>query len=342
MSRNGGIDWGFGELLALGSLLLEGTPVRMAGQDARRGTFVQRHAVLHDRDERPGVAAAREPRREPGPVLDLRLAAERVRGAWASSTATRSSAPTPSCSGRPSSATSPTAPRPSSTSSSRAPSRSGASAPSVVLLLPHGYEGQGPDHSSARIERYLQLARREQHDVARPSTPASYFHLLRRQAYARPRRPLIVFTPKSMLRLRGATSEVADFTNGQVRAGDRRRPHARITAAVQARPAARRARSTTTCWPSSRSATTQRHRARAAGAVLPAAGRRAQRGARAATRTPSSCGCRTSRRTRAPGRSSASSSRAPRGPHDQGRRRGRHRRHRRPARRSAARRSRPT
>jgi 2-oxoglutarate dehydrogenase E1 component len=86
---------------------------------------------------------------------------------------------------------------------------------SVVLLLPHGYEGQGPDHSSARIERYLQLCAENNMTVARPSTPASYFHLLRRQAYARPRRPLVVFTPKAMLRLRGASSSVADFTSGK-------------------------------------------------------------------------------------------------------------------------------
>jgi 2-oxoglutarate dehydrogenase E1 component len=85
----------------------------------------------------------------------------------------------------------------------------------VVMLLPHGYEGQGPDHSSARIERYLQLAAEDNMTIARPSTPASYAHLLRRQAYARPRRPLIVFTPKSMLRLKGATSEVQDFTAGR-------------------------------------------------------------------------------------------------------------------------------
>ena len=85
----------------------------------------------------------------------------------------------------------------------------------VVMLLPHGYEGQGPDHSSARIERYLQLCAENNMTVAHPSTPASYFHLLRRQAYARPRRPLIVFTPKSMLRLRDATSDIADFTSGK-------------------------------------------------------------------------------------------------------------------------------
>jgi 2-oxoglutarate dehydrogenase E1 component len=85
---------------------------------------------------------------------------------------------------------------------------------SVVLLLPHGYEGQGPDHSSARPERFLQLCAEDNIIVSAPSTPASYFHLLRRQAYLRPRRPLVVLTPKSMLRLRSATSSVAEFTSG--------------------------------------------------------------------------------------------------------------------------------
>jgi 2-oxoglutarate dehydrogenase E1 component len=88
---------------------------------------------------------------------------------------------------------------------------------SVVLLLPHGYEGQGPDHSSGRIERFLQMCAEDNMTVAMPSTPASYFHLLRRQAYARPRRPLIVFTPKSMLRTKAASSPVEDFTNGTFR-----------------------------------------------------------------------------------------------------------------------------
>jgi 2-oxoglutarate dehydrogenase E1 component len=88
---------------------------------------------------------------------------------------------------------------------------------SVVLLLPHGYEGQGPDHSSARIERYLQLCAENNMTVAQPSTPASHFHLLRRQAYSTPRRPLVVFTPKSMLRLKAASSSVEDFTNGTFR-----------------------------------------------------------------------------------------------------------------------------
>ena len=124
---------------------------------------------------------------------------------------------------------------------------------SLVLLLPHGYEGQGPDHSSARIERFLILAAQRNMTIAQPSTPASYFHLLRRQAYARPRRPLVVFTPKSMLRLRGATSSVEDLTEGRfqpviddARIQDRSQ--------VDRDRAARAARSTTTCSPRRRSA----------------------------------------------------------------------------------------
>jgi 2-oxoglutarate dehydrogenase E1 component len=85
---------------------------------------------------------------------------------------------------------------------------------SVTLLLPHGYEGQGPDHSSARIERYLQLCAQDNMTVALPTTPANYFHLLRWQALSGRHKPLIVFTPKSLLRLKGATSATAEFTSG--------------------------------------------------------------------------------------------------------------------------------
>jgi 2-oxoglutarate decarboxylase len=214
MSRNGFVDWGFGELLALGSVLLEGTPVRMAGQDTRRGTFVQRHAVLHDRQNGQewlplanlsegqaklwiydsllseyaalGFEYGYSVERADALVLweaqfgDFANGAQIVIDEFVSS----------------------------------AEQKWGQHS-SVVLLLPHGYEGQGPDHSSARIERYLQLCAENNMTVARPSTPASYFHLLRRQAYARPRRPLIVFTPKAMLRLRGATSPISDFTSGK-------------------------------------------------------------------------------------------------------------------------------
>ena len=96
----------------------------------------------------------------------------------------------------------------------------------VVLLLPHGYEGQGPDHSSARIERYLSPCAQDNMTVAQPTTPANYFHLLRWQALSPRNKPLIVFTPKSMLRLKAATSATAEFTTGSFRPviGDRDRP----------------------------------------------------------------------------------------------------------------------
>jgi 2-oxoglutarate dehydrogenase E1 component len=214
MSRTGGIDWGFGELLAFGSLLVEGTPVRLAGQDSRRGTIVQRHAVLHDREngqewlpltnlsasqgrffvydsllsEYAALAFEYGYSVENTEALVLWEAqfGDFVNGAQSVIDEYISAA------------------------EQKWGQQSG-----VVLLLPHGYEGQGPDHSSARMERFLQLCAQDNMTVARPSTPASYFHLLRRQAYTRPRRPLIVFTPKAMLRLRGATSQVEDFTQGR-------------------------------------------------------------------------------------------------------------------------------
>ena len=161
---------------------------------------------------------------------------------------------------------------------------------SVVMLLPHGYEGQGPDHSSARIERYLQLAAEDNMTVARPSTPASYAHLLRRQAYARPRRPLIVFTPKSMLRLKGATSEVADFTSGKfepvlddarITDAGRRAPRAAPRGQAALRPAGRareaRRRRPASRWCGSSSTTRCRRRAERGARALP--GRRGGLGA---------------------------------------------------------------
>jgi len=216
MSRQGEIDWGFGELLAIGSLLVEGTPVRLAGQDSRRGTFVQRHAVLHDRNNG----------QEWLPLLNLGDNQARL---WIYDSLLSEYAALAFEYGY-------SVERPDalvmweaqfgdfvngaqtvidefiSSAEQKWAQRSG-----VVLLLPHGYEGQGPDHSSARIERFMQLAAESNMTIARPSTPANYFHLLRRQAYQRPRRPLIVFTPKAMLRLRGATSDVADFQSGMFR-----------------------------------------------------------------------------------------------------------------------------
>lgn len=214
MSRNGGIDWGFGELLALGSLLVEGTPVRFAGQDARRGTFVQRHAVLHDRvngQEWLPLANLSDNQARFW-IYDSLLSEYAAMGFEYGYSVERADALVlwEAQFGDFANGAQTIIDEFVSSAEQKWGQRS-----SVVLLLPHGYEGQGPDHSSARIERFLQLCAEDNMTVARPSTPASYFHLLRRQAYARPRRPLVVFTPKAMLRLRGATSEVADFTSGK-------------------------------------------------------------------------------------------------------------------------------
>jgi len=214
MSLSGEVDWGFGELIAMGSLLLEGTPVRLVGQDARRGTFVQRHAVFHDRTNG----------QEWLPLMNM---AENQARLWIYDSLLSEYAALAFEYGY-------SVERPDALVMweaqfgdfvngaqtvidefiSSAEQKWGQRS-SVVMLLPHGFEGQGPDHSSARIERFLQLCAEENMIISRPSTPASYFHLLRRQAYARPRKPLVVFTPKAMLRLRGATSTVEDFTTGK-------------------------------------------------------------------------------------------------------------------------------
>ena len=153
---------------------------------------------------------------------------------------------------------------------------------SVVLLLPHGYEGQGPDHSSGRIERFLQICAEDNMTVAVPSTPASYFHLLRRQAYAKPRRPLVVFTPKSMLRLKQATSAVEDLTTGTFRPVVETRGGVRATPARSTGSCCAPARSTTTSSTAGpRARTADRHRP--GRAARPAARRRAARGRRRAT-----------------------------------------------------------
>ena len=213
MSREGKIDWGFGELLAFGSLLIEGTPVRMSGEDCRRGTFVQRHAVLHDHDtgrewtpldfltpDQKMLSIYDSSLSEYGPLaFEYGYSVERPSALvlWEAQFGDFVNG----------------AQLVVDEFISAAEQKWGQHA-SLVMLLPHGYEGQGPDHSSARIERYLQLAAQNNMRITQPSTPAQHFHLLRSQAYQRPRKPLIVFTPKQLLRLNAATSPVEDFTRG--------------------------------------------------------------------------------------------------------------------------------
>ena len=216
MVTEGGIDWGFGELLAFGSLLLERTPVRMAGQDSRRGTFVQRHAVLTDKltgAEWTPLANLSEDQAKFW-IYDSLLSEFAAMGFEYGYSVERPDALVlwEAQFGDFGNGAQTIVDEFISSSEQKWGQRS-----SVVLLLPHGYEGQGPDHSSGRIERYLQMCAEQNLTVAIPSTPASHFHLLRRQAYARPRRPLVVFTPKSMLRLRAAASPVEEFTNGTFR-----------------------------------------------------------------------------------------------------------------------------
>jgi 2-oxoglutarate dehydrogenase E1 component len=213
MVRDGGIDWAMGELLAFGSLLEEGVPVRLSGQDTRRGTFVQRHAVLIDKV----TAEEWTPLLYLGPgqarfwIYDSMLSEFAAMGFEYGYSVERPDALVlwEAQFGDFLNGAQTIIDEFISSSEQKWGQRS-----SVVLLLPHGYEGQGPDHSSARIERFLQMCAEDNMTVAYPSTPASYFHLLRRQAYDRPRRPLIVFTPKSMLRLKAAASSVQDFTSG--------------------------------------------------------------------------------------------------------------------------------
>jgi 2-oxoglutarate dehydrogenase E1 component len=205
------IDYGFAEALAFASLVLEGTPIRLTGQDTQRGTFNQRHAVLIDTETEHNYLTLSHLSRQqafceihnsplseaacvgfeygfsrdyPEALVlweaqfgDFVNGAQVIIDQFLSASEDKWNLPT-----------------------------------GLVLLLPHGYEGQGPEHSSARIERFLQLAAEDNLQICQPSNAAQYFHMLRRQARRMWRKPLIVFTPKSMLRHPDASSDIEDFT----------------------------------------------------------------------------------------------------------------------------------
>jgi 2-oxoglutarate dehydrogenase E1 component len=213
MINDATIDWALGETLAFGSLLLEGRPVRLAGQDSRRGTFGHRHAVLVDRsngNEYTPLAHLSETQ-APFYVYDSLLSEYAAMGFEYGYAVARPEALVlwEAQFGDFTNGAMTVIDEFIASGEAKWSQRSG-----VTLLLPHGYEGQGPDHSSARLERYLQLCAEDNMTVATPTTPANYFHLLRRQALSSHQRPLIVMSPKSMLRLRAAASALADFTNG--------------------------------------------------------------------------------------------------------------------------------
>jgi 2-oxoglutarate dehydrogenase E1 component len=213
MAVEGDIDWGFGEIIAYGALLAQGVTVRLAGQDSRRGTFVQRHASVVDsvtgRDYLPLSALRAGSSRffvhdsllsefaamgfEYGysvENLDALVLWEAQFGDFVNGAQSIVDEFV-------------------SSGEVKWGQRS-----AVTLLLPHSHEGQGPDHTSGRLERYLQLCAEDNIRVAVPTTPASHFHLLRRQALSGKKKPLVVFTPKSLLRHRLCVSGVEDFTTG--------------------------------------------------------------------------------------------------------------------------------
>jgi 2-oxoglutarate decarboxylase len=222
MAYEGKIDWAFAELLALGSLVAEGKLIRLSGQDTRRGTFTQRHSVIIDR-------------RTGDEFTPLRLLATNEDGTPTGGKFMVYDSPLSEFAtvgfeygysvGNPEAMVLWEAQFGDFLNGAQSVIDEFVSSgeakwgqtSDVVLLLPHGHEGQGPDHTSGRIERFLQLCAEGSMTVAQPSTPANYFHLLRRHSVDGIHRPLVVFTPKSMLRNKAAVSEIKEFTEQKFR-----------------------------------------------------------------------------------------------------------------------------
>ncbi len=214
MAERRPIDWSFAEALSFGSLLLEGTPVRLSGQDSRRGTFSQRHAVLYDArtGERYFPLNAMEPGQATFTAYDSLLSEAAVLGfefgyaldepdtlvLWEAQFGDFANGAQVIID------------QYVAGSQSKWQRDNG-----LVMLLPHGYEGQGPEHSSARPERFLQLCAENNMQVCNLTTPAQYFHVLRRQMKRNFRKPLVIMTPKSLLRHKECVSPVEAFTDGR-------------------------------------------------------------------------------------------------------------------------------
>ncbi|TPG36039.1 multifunctional oxoglutarate decarboxylase/oxoglutarate dehydrogenase thiamine pyrophosphate-binding subunit/dihydrolipoyllysine-residue succinyltransferase subunit [Mycolicibacterium hodleri] len=222
MAYEGKVDWAFGELLALGTLLSEGKLIRLTGQDTRRGTFTQRHSVIIDR--KTGAEFT------PLDLLTLKEDGTPTGGRFLVYDSALSEYAAVGFEygysvGNPDAMVLWEAQFGDFVNGAQSIIDEFISSgeakwgqlSDVVLLLPHGHEGQGPDHTSGRIERFLQVCAEGSMTVAMPSTPANYFHLLRRHALDGIHRPLIVFTPKSMLRKKEAVSDIRDFTEQKFR-----------------------------------------------------------------------------------------------------------------------------
>ncbi len=213
MATDGNIDWGFGEIIAFGSLLAQDITVRLSGQDSGRGTFVQRHASIVDAengtDFMPITSVAGDVARFF--VYDSLLSEYAAMGFEYGYSVENTEALVmwEAQFGDFANGAQTVVDEFISSGEVKWGQKS-----AVTLLLPHGHEGQGPDHTSGRPERYLQLAAEDNMRIATPSTPANHFHLLRRQALSPKRKPLVVFTPKSLLRHKLCVSSISDFTSG--------------------------------------------------------------------------------------------------------------------------------
>ncbi len=209
------MDWGFAEAIAFGSLVLEGIDVRLSGQDSGRGTFSQRHALMYDIQNGAVWCPLAELKSTENPayfdVFDSSLSEQGVLGFeyGYSVVAPDNLVMWEAQFGDFSNGAQVIIDQYIAASEDKWKQKC-----RLVMLLPHGYEGQGPEHSSARLERYLQLCAENNLQVCYPSTPAQYFHLLRRQVRQEIVRPLIVMTPKSLLRLPAANSSIEDLMNG--------------------------------------------------------------------------------------------------------------------------------
>ena len=207
------IEWGFAEALAFGSLLLDGTDVRLSGQDCERGTFSHRHSVLHGTESLEKYVPLNNLAESQGRymVSNSSLSEYAVLGYEFGYSATRPDALVlwEAQFGDFSNGAQIIIDQFISSAEAKWGQASG-----VVMLLPHGYEGQGPEHSSARLERYLQLCAEDNMQVVNATTPAQYFHLLRRQAMQDKKKPLIVMSPKSLLRHPMAVSNTQELASG--------------------------------------------------------------------------------------------------------------------------------
>jgi 2-oxoglutarate dehydrogenase E1 component len=208
-----GIDWAMGEALAFGSLLLEGHRVRLSGQDVERGTFSQRHSVLVDQENEERFTplnhlSENQSRYE---VINSMLSEEAVLGFEYGYTLSEPNALTLWEAQFGDFANGAQVVFDQFISSGE---RKWLRMSGLVCLLPHGYEGQGPEHSSARLERFLQMCAEDNMQVAYCSTPANYFHILRRQLKRDFRKPLILMTPKSLLRHKRTVSRLEEFADG--------------------------------------------------------------------------------------------------------------------------------